>query len=138
MQLKQTSPEVVEQLLLDKPPNYETLLHKMTARNPESIKPLISRMNKEWPTCIIPHICNSDGITPLKLAYQKRHRLVVGWLLDHLKNYPFGYCQLQVSEMMPEFIKEKFERRVGSYLNSRFLTPTWVKGYEVGRLLLTE
>ena len=63
--MRERSPEVVEKLLSSKPPNYETLLHKMTARNPGAIKPLIARMNKEWPRCVIPHICNSDGITPL-------------------------------------------------------------------------
>ena len=40
--------------------------------------------------------------------------------------------------MAREFILEKFERRVGAYLNARFQTPLWVKGYEVGRLSLTE
>ena len=110
----------------------------MAARNPEGIKQLISRMNKEWPTCIIPHICNSDGLTPLKLAYQKRHRLLVGQLLDHLKSYPFGYCTQQVSDMADELIKDKFEQRIGAYLNDRFKTPLWVSGYETGRLKLTD
>ena len=59
-------------------------------------------------------------------------------LLDHLKTYPFGYCEHQVAAMAREFLQEKFERRVGAYLNARFKTPLWVKGYEVGRLTLTE
>ena len=68
-----------------------TLLHKLTLKHPEAVKELIYRMNLEWPTMVIPHVQNSEGITPLKLADQKRQRRVIGWLLDHLKDYPFGY-----------------------------------------------
>jgi hypothetical protein len=136
--LRDKNPEVVEKLLKSKPPNHETLLHKMAARNPVSVKKLYHRMGREWPTITIPHICNSDGITPVKLAHQKRHRMVVGVLLDHLRNYPPGYCQVQIAEMASEFIKEKFEHRVGAYLNSRFYTPAWVQGYDIGRLVLTD
>ena len=75
------------------PPSTPTLLHKLTMKNPEEIKPLIERMNVEWPTLVIPHIYNQEGQTPLKLAHRYRHRRVIGWLLDLLKNYPFGYCQ---------------------------------------------
>ena len=136
--LRKQSPELVEQLLASKPVNYETLLHKMTVRNPTAIKELLSRMNKEWPRHVIPHIANSDGVTPLKLAHETHHRMVVGQLLDHLKDYPVGYCDSEVAGMTRAFISEKFERRVGAYLTQRFHTPLWVKGYEVGTLKLTE
>ena len=37
-----------------------------------------------------------------------------------LKDYPFGYCQYQVSNMIYDFIQEGFEVKVGEYLNNRF------------------
>ncbi len=69
-----------------------TLLHKLTLRNPDEIKPLLERMNTEWPSLVIPQIYNQEGETPLKTAQKNKHRRVVGWLLDSLKKYPFGYC----------------------------------------------
>jgi hypothetical protein len=78
LELRKQSPELVEKLLANKPVNYETLLHKMTVRNPTAIKELLSRMDKEWPRHVIPHISNSDGVTPLKLAHETHHRMVVG------------------------------------------------------------
>lgn len=70
-----------------------TLLHKLTMKNPEQMKPLIERMNKEWPHLVIPHVYNYEGLTPIKVAQNLHNRRVIGWLLDMLKNYPFGYCQ---------------------------------------------
>ena len=72
----------------------------MTARNPEAIKSLLTRMRYEWPRLIIPHVRDSKGITPLKLAFERKHRRVVGWLLDHLKDYPHSYCTYQVSKLI--------------------------------------
>ena len=70
-----------------------TLLHKLTMRNPDEIKPLLERMSAEWPSLVIPHVYNLEGETPLYTAHKNKHRRVVGWLLDMLKKYPFGYCQ---------------------------------------------
>ena len=36
-----------------------------------------------------------------------------------LKDYPFGYCQYQISNMVFDLISEGFEAKVGDYLNSR-------------------
>ena len=85
--------QVIEEKLKNAPNSTPTLLHKLTMKNPNEIKPLIERMSKEWPTLVIPHIYNIEGETPLKLAHEYRHRRVIGWLLDMLKTYPFGYCQ---------------------------------------------
>ena len=116
LELRRQCPEKVDELLAKKPYNLETLLHKMTHRNPTAIKQLLSRMRKEWPRLVLPHISNSDGVTPLKLAHETHHRMVVGQLLDHLKDYPVGYCDAEVAGMARAFIQEKFERRVGVYL----------------------
>ena len=40
--------------------------------------------------------------------------------------------------MAHEFIKDKFEGRMGTFLNARFKQPIWVKGYEIGRLNLND
>ena len=42
----------------------------MTAKKPEEIKPIIERMNKEWPNLVLPHIYNFEGDTPIKLAHK--------------------------------------------------------------------
>lgn len=57
---KTKDPELKAKLnrALDKSTSTPTLLHKLTQRNPDEIKPLIERMSKEWPTLVIPHIYN--------------------------------------------------------------------------------
>lgn len=55
-----------------------------------------------------------------------------------LKDYPFGYCQYQVANMMFDFIGEGFESKIGTYLNNRFKVQNWTKSYEAGRLFLNE
>ena len=92
-----------------------TLLHKLIMKNPEAVKPLITRMKKEWPKLWIPHVSNNNGLTPLKLAYDQNHRRVLGWLLDHLKDYPFGYGQFEIANMISGLINEKFETKIGSF-----------------------
>ena len=111
---------MIEANLAKAPASTPTLLHKLTMKNPEQIKPLLTRMKREWPTLVIPHIYNLEGQTPLKLAHTLRHRRVIGWLLDMLKDYPFGYCQYQVSNMIFDLVGEGFETKVGEYLGSRF------------------
>ena len=61
--------KLIEANLAKAPASTPTLLHKLTMKNPEQIKPLISRMKREWPTLVIPHIYNLEGQTPLKLAH---------------------------------------------------------------------
>ena len=48
----------VNEKLKSAPPSSPTLLHKLTIKNSEAIKPLIARMRKEWPSLSIPHIYN--------------------------------------------------------------------------------
>ena len=102
-----------------------TLLHKLTWKFPEQVKPLIQRMGTEWPQLYIPHINNQEGHTPLRLASDLRHRRVMGWLLDLLKGYPFGYCQYEVSSMIFDILKQGFEVQVGQYLDARFIAQPW-------------
>ena len=78
-------------------------------------------MRYEWPYLVIPHVHNQEGLTPMKLAQITYHRRAIGWYLDMLKDYPMGYCQYQLSNMIFDFIEEGFETKVGEYLNSRFL-----------------
>ena len=85
--------DLIDKKLSKAPPSTPTLLHKLVYKNPEDIKPLITRMKKEWPSLIMPQIYNLESQTPLKLAKVLRHKRVIGWLLDLLKDYPFGYCQ---------------------------------------------
>ena len=112
--------QIIKDKLKDAPPSTPTLLHKLVMKNPEAIKELIARMKKDWPSLVIPHIYNQEEQTPLKLSHEFHHRRVSGWLLDILKDYPFGYCQYQVSNMMFDFVAQGFEGKVGTYLNSRF------------------
>ena len=55
-----------------------------------------------------------------------------------LKDYPFGYCQYQVSTMIFDFIDLGFESKVGDYLDGRFLRQKWMEPYQIGRLYLNE
>ena len=41
--------EKINEKLKNAPPSTPTLLHKLTVKNPEEIKPLIARMRYEWP-----------------------------------------------------------------------------------------
>lgn len=50
--------DMINQKLKQAPPSSPTLLHKLTMKRPEEIKPLISRMRAEWPTLVMPHIYN--------------------------------------------------------------------------------
>ena len=86
-------------------------------------------MKKEWPQLAIPHVHNYEGETPIKLAQKLRHRRVIGWLLDMLKDYPFGYCQYQISNMVFDLINEGFEAKVGDYLNNRLRHQKWTEFY---------
>jgi len=72
--------------------NHDTLLHLATNSNPEAIKTLLARMKKEWPSVTVPILENSEGLTPLRLAFMKKDRRIVGGLLDHMKDYPIGFC----------------------------------------------
>ena len=49
----------------------------------------------------------------MKLAQLTYHRRAIGWFLDMLKEYPMGYCQYQVSNLIFEFIDDGFELKVG-------------------------
>ena len=95
-------------------------------------------MKTEWPSLWIPHVYNQEGQTPLKIAHMHRHRRVIGWLLELLRDYPFGYCQYQVSSMIFDIIGEGFESQVGQYLDCRFKTQKWTTPYQTGRLLISE
>ena len=95
-------------------------------------------MKKEWPKLVMPHVHNQEGQTPLKLAHLTHHRRAIGWLLDMLKDYPTGYCQYQVSNMIFDFVAEGFESKVGEYLNSRFLEQDWTSPYQTGKLIINE
>jgi hypothetical protein len=66
----------------------------------------------------------------------QRNRRVIGWLLDHLKDYPFSYGQHGTSDLIAELIQLKFESRIGLYLEKRFQNPDWTNKYQVGRLVL--
>ena len=55
-----------------------------------------------------------------------------------LKDYPMGYCQYQVSNMIFEFIDDGFELKVGQYLDNRFKTQEWTSPYQTGKLFLLE
>ena len=74
----------------------------------------------------------------MKLAHLTYHRRAIGWYLDMLKDYPMGYCQYQLSNMIFDFIEEGFETKVGEYLNSRFLTQKWTTPYQTGKLIINE
>jgi len=40
--------------------------------------------------------------------------------------------------MIPDLIQDKYEHRVGAYLNARLLVPSWTKDFEVGRLQMSQ
>ena len=90
-------------------------------KNPEQIKPLIERMSTDWPKLYIPHINNMEGQSPIQVAHHHSHRRVLGWFLDMLSKYPFGYCQYQVLDMLIENVSSGFEAKVGQYLDSRYM-----------------
>lgn len=85
---------------------------------------------------MIPHVYNYEGLTPIKVAHKLHNRRVIGWLLDMLKNYPFGYCQYQLANMLFDLIGESFESKVGEYLDARFKVQKWTNVYNSGRLFL--
>ena len=55
-----------------------------------------------------------------------------------LKDYPTGYCQYQVSNMIFDFVGEGFESKVGEYLNHRFLEQKWTTPYQTGKLIIND
>ena len=120
---------MIKERMQNAPPSTPTFIHKLIMKNPDALKPLLARMSREWPSIVIPLVYNNEGMTPLKLAHVLKHRRVIGWLIDLLKNYPFSYCQFQASNMICDFISEGFENKVGEFLNSRFKEQDWTKNY---------
>jgi len=82
-------------------------------------------MSKEWNKLHIPHINNYEGNSPIVVAHQNHNRRVLGWYLDMLSKYPFGYCQYQVAELIVQIISKGFEAKIGSYLDSRLIRLPW-------------
>jgi hypothetical protein len=48
--------------------NHGTILHKLTARNPEVLKSYLEAIKRHWPQLHIPHLLDAYGCTPLKRA----------------------------------------------------------------------
>ena len=55
-----------------------------------------------------------------------------------MKDYPEGYCQHEISDLITDLLDQKYTTRVGSYLDNRLKRPEWARLYEAGRLKLNE